>query len=106
MPDSGVSLSTRIEITKKYAVAYEGASKRDKSRILDQLMETTGWNRDHARQQLKRRLKQAPGRAVATVAVIDGRRTKPRKYSYDAVRILQRVWAIAGVCAANIWPLR
>lgn len=62
MPDPGVSLSTRLEITKKYAAAYEGASTTDKSRILGQLVEVTGWNRDHARQQLKRRLKQAVGR--------------------------------------------
>lgn len=89
-------MATRVEVTKKYAIAYAKASKKDKSRILDQLVELTGWNRDHARQQLTRRLSQAPGRAKATVAVIDRRRTKPRKYSYDAVKILQRVWVIAG----------
>lgn len=45
-------------------------------------MEVTGWNRDHARQQLRARLDQAPGRATATVAVIDKRKTKPCKYSH------------------------
>lgn len=89
-------MAARYEITKKYAQAYAAAPKKGKSQILDQVVEVTGWNRDHARQQLTARLKQAPGRAVATVAVIDRRRTKPRKYSYDAIKVLQLVWATAG----------
>lgn len=37
--------------------------------------------------------------AQTTVAVIDRRRTKARKYSYDAVKTLQKVWAVAsGIC--------
>ena len=63
-------------MTKKYAKAYERASKKDKGKILDLVVEVTGWNRDHARQQLRRRLRQAPGRATATVVVIDRRKTR------------------------------
>lgn len=33
---------------------------------------------------------------MATVAVIDRRRTKPRKYSYDALIVLQKVWSTSG----------
>ena len=98
-------MSARVEVTKKYALAYGRASRKDKSRILDQVVEVTGWNRDHARQQLRRRLAQPKGRASATVAVIDRRRTKPRKYSYDALRVLQRVWATAGgICDVKAGP--
>lgn len=89
-------MAARYEITKKYAQSYAAAPKSGKSQILDQVVEVTGWNRDHARQQLVARLRQAPGRAVATVAVIDRRRTKPRKYSYDALIVLQQVWAASG----------
>lgn len=89
-------MAARYEITKKYAAAYAAAPKKGKTLILDQVVEVTGWNRDHARQQLVARLKQAPGRAVATVAVIDRRKTKPRKYSYDALLVLQQVWAATG----------
>lgn len=77
-------------------MAYAQASKKDKGLILDQVVEVTGWNRDHARQQLKRRVAQPKGRAKATVAVIDRRRTKARKYSYDALVVLQKVWAASG----------
>ena len=89
-------MAARYEITKKYAAAYAAAPKKGKSQVLDQVVEITGWNRDHARQQLVARLKQAPGRAVATVAVIDRRKTKPRKYSYDALIVLQKVWSTSG----------
>jgi len=89
-------MAARYEITKKYAQAYAAAPKKGKSQILDQVVEVTGWNRDHARQQLVARLKQAPGRAVATVAVLDRRMTKPRKYSYDALLVLQKVWSASG----------
>lgn len=89
-------MAARVEITKKYAKAYAAAPKKGKSQILDHVVEITGWNRDHARQQLVARLKQAPGRATATVAVIDRRKTKACKYSYDARLILQRVWAASG----------
>lgn len=91
-----LSLASRVEITKKYAQAYQGAGKKEKGVILDTVVETTGWNRDHARQQLVARLNQPPGRAEATVATFDRRRRKRRKYSYDAVKVLQRVWSVSG----------
>lgn len=96
MADRDVSMATRVEVTKKYAQAYGRASKKERGRILDAVVEFTGWNRDHARQQLRRRLLQPPGRAQATVAVIDRRRRRPLKYSYDAIKVLQQVWVIAG----------
>ena len=89
-------MAARVEITKKYAKAYAAAPKKGKSQILDHVVEITGWNRDHARQQLVARLKQAPGRATATVAVIDRRKTKACKYSYDARKVLHKVWAASG----------
>lgn len=89
-------MPARVEVTKKYATAYAQASKKDKGRILDTVVEITGWNRDHARQQLRARLAQPKGRATATVAVIDRRRVRARKYSYNATVILAKVWAIAG----------
>lgn len=43
MVDKDVSMSTRIEITKKYATAYQHASKKPKSRILDTVTNIIGW---------------------------------------------------------------
>lgn len=89
-------MRTRIEVTKKYAKAYVTASKKQKGAILDIVVGITGWDRDHARQQLHRRADQPPGRATATVAVLDRRKTKPRRYSYDALMVLRRIWAGSG----------
>ena len=80
MADRDVSMMTRIEVTKKYAKAYATAPKKQKGAILDTVVGVTGWNRDHARQQLRRRANQPPGRAAATVTVLDRRKTKPRRY--------------------------
>ncbi len=96
MDREGLSLQARFEVSKKYAAAYEAASKKDKGLILDQVVAVTGWNRDHARQQLRARLHQPKGRATATIAVLDRRRTKPCRYSYDARKVLQTVWAASG----------
>src|SRR5699024_9877016 len=96
MTHKDVSMQTRVEITKRYATTYAKASKKTKGQILDTVVELTGWNRDHARQQLRRRLDQPKGRAIATVAVLDRRKTKARKYSYDATKILQYVWSNSG----------
>lgn len=96
MGDEGLSMQARFEVTKKYAAAYESASKKQQGIILDQVVAVTGWNRDHARQQLRARMRQPKGRATATVAVIDRRRTKGCKYSYNARKVLQSVWATSG----------
>lgn len=85
-------MAARYEIPKKYAQAYASAPKKGKSAILDQVVEVTDRNRDHARQQLVARLRQVPGRAQATIAVLDRRKTKGCKYSYGARLVLRKVW--------------
>ena len=96
MDREGLSLQARFEVSKKYAAANTAASKKDKGLILDQVVAVTGWNRDHARQQLRARLRQPKGRAIATIAVLDRRRAKPCRYSCDARKVLQTVWAASG----------
>jgi Integrase core domain len=91
---SGLSMGSRAEVTARYAKAYRKASKKDRGLILDQVMSVTGWSRDNARRRLAQAAKRPPG-AGRSVAV---RPRKPRapKYSYDALKVLQRVWAASG----------
>jgi hypothetical protein len=88
-------MQSRAEITIKYAKAYAKASKADKGRILNDVVAVTGWSRDNARRRLVAAGKTSPaskGRQVVP------RPRKPRapKYSYDARKVLQRVWAASG----------
>ena len=87
-------MASRAEVTTKFAREYARASKKDKGRVLDQVVAVTGWSRDNARRRLTAAAKAPPGRG-RTVAV---RPRKPRssKYSYDALKVLQRVWAASG----------
>ena len=86
---SKLSVSARVEITKKYARAYAKASKKDRGRLLDEVVAVTGWSRDNARRRLSTAAKPGP-RPVAS------RKPRARKFSYDATKVLQRVWASNG----------
>lgn len=83
-------MSARREITKKYAREYAKVDKIGKGRLLDALVQTTGWSRDHAR----RAIRQAALRRGAAGA--QPRKRRPRKYSYDALIVLQEVWRLTG----------
>jgi hypothetical protein len=85
-----LSMTARREITKKYARQYARAGKADKGALLDALVATTGWTRDHAR----RAIRVASARHGPAAAVV--RKPRPRKYSYDALVVLQEVWRLAG----------
>jgi len=87
-------MASRAEVTTKYAKAYAKASKKDKGRVLDAVVEVTGWSRDNARRRLVAASNLPPG----TGRVVAKRSRKPRapKYSYEALKVLQKVWAASG----------
>ncbi len=91
--ESGLSMSSRAEITARLARTYVKAPKADKGKILDQVVQVTGWSRDNARRRLTAAARPpGPGRQVAQRP----RRQRAPKYSYDALKVLQKVWAASG----------
>lgn len=87
---SELSMAARVEITAKYARAYAKASKKERGRLLDEVVAVTGWSRDNARRRLAQAAKPRPRAAKPA------RKLRERKYSYDATKVLQRVWALSG----------
>jgi hypothetical protein len=84
-------MQARAEITKKYATAYAKAPKQVKSQILDEVCSVTGWSRANARRRLTAKASAPPRRPGKASA-----KTQPRKYSYDSLKVLQRLWASSG----------
>lgn len=82
-------MRARHEITRKFAKQYQAATKSDKGILLDEVCAITGWSRDNARRQLRVALK--PRRVGARK-----RKPRARKYSHNALKVLQRVWAYSG----------
>lgn len=97
-------MTSRAEISSRYAMAYAKARKKDKGRVLDEVVAVTGWSRDNARRRLTAAATQRPGtgRAVAVRA----RKRRADKFSYDARLVLQRVWAASGGQCGKSWPPR
>lgn len=88
-------MATRADITTKYAKAYKKATKKTKGTLLDQIVAVTGWTRDNARRRLTQAANHPPGPGETIATRV--REPRARKYSYDAVKTLRRVWATSGV---------
>lgn len=87
-------MASRAEVTSKYAKAYAKASKKDRGRMLDEVVSVTGWSRDNARRRLTAAATAPPGPGRAVAAAV--RKPRAPKFSYDARKVLQKVWAASG----------
>lgn len=83
-------MAARRQVTNKLCTAYLGADKRDKARILDEVMATTGMGRSTARRMLT-------GPPLLDPAdQVDRRKLRPKGYSDDSRALLEHVWALMG----------
>src|SRR3954468_11916686 len=88
----GLTLAERRAVTKATAIRYSLASKRGKSRILDELCANTGWHRNHARKALKSALQPK---------IVTPRSPRPMKYGPNVIAALAVCWTLVRMPAGK-----
>lgn len=88
----GLTLGERRAVTQAAAIRYQQASKRGKSRILDELCANTGWHRSHARKALK---------AALVPTIVTARPARPVRYGPEVIAALTVCWTVLGMPAGK-----
>src|SRR4029453_2724583 len=105
-----LTMKARQEVIGATAGQYRGASKKEKGKILDQFIATTGYSRWYARLVLRHE-----GRRVQTdkktilIAVREKSRAKrhlPRLYDEKVQTALEKLWRLMDyICGKRLHPL-
>ncbi|HEY9684031.1 MAG TPA: DDE-type integrase/transposase/recombinase [Oculatellaceae cyanobacterium] len=88
-------MNTKRELLQRIRREYRTADKRGKTRLLNSLIDSTGYNRKYAIGLLK-----LPPREK-----LSRRRTRHRKYGEEVLDALRQLWRAAnGICAKRLQP--
>lgn len=93
-----MSLQTRRELIEQVRSKYQQASWREKSKVLDRFIETTGYNRKYVICLLN-------GQEPKKTEVTKRKTTKPGKYNEDVYQALLSIWNAANqICSKRLAP--
>jgi len=105
-----MTMAARREVLRVTAGRYQRARKREKSKILDEFIETTGYSRWHASRLLRNF-----GRSVrfnektilrGSLTGRKGRSGRRRYYDDKTVRVLTKVWRLMDyICGKRLRPV-
>ena len=111
-----LSMRQKQAVTREKAKKYTRASKKEKGKILDDLIDLTGYNRSYAATVLRQAAitkKKTVRCGKTTVTLVeDGRmkrkkraRKRPRKYDKDVLKPLKKIWDIFDcICGKRLAP--
>jgi len=113
----GLTMKEKQAVTKQLALNYKRARKKEKGKILDTVIELSGYNRSYAARVLRERAKpKVIGRVREgrhTITLVEDERTKrkkkqrkrPSKYDKEVVVALCKVWVICDcICGKRLKP--
>ena len=93
----GLDMKTKRKITGVTAKRYRKSNKKDKGKILDEFVQTTGYNRNYALHMLanwgKSRLIGVNGKPVKLrVGKRKASGGRPKKYGEEVIRAVRHIW--------------
>jgi hypothetical protein len=105
-----LTMKARQEVTKATAGQYRGSSKKEKGKILNQFIATTGYSRWYARLVLRhegRRLQIDKQTIVVVERKSSTRRKRARCYDEKGQNTLVRLWRLMDhICGKRLLPDR
>ena len=103
-----LTMKARQEVTKATAGQYRGASKKEKGKILDQFIATTGYSRWYARLVLRhegRRIQTDKQTIVVVERKLSTKRKRARCYDEKVQAALVKLWRLMDyICGKRLQP--
>src|ERR1051325_4992527 len=104
-----LTMKVRQEVSKATAGQYRGASKKEKSKILDQFIATTGYSRWYARLVLRhegRRVQTDKGTIVVVGRKSSRKRKRAHYYDEKVQTALIKLWRVMDyICGKRLQPM-